>query len=582
MSTADEVKSRLDIVNIIGEYVALKKAGNNYKGLCPFHKEATPSFMVSQQLQIYKCFGCGEGGDIFTFTQKMEGYDFKQALITLAQKAGVEIKNTSYSEESVEGNKKVLFEINDLACRFYTHLLLKHKAGEEGLAYVTKARKLTIETATKWRLGYAPDGWEYLHKFLLSKGYSDKDMLRAGVVVPNKNNTRVYDKFRGRLIFPLISHDGKLLGFGGRTIIEAEPKYLNTQETSIFHKENFLYGLNINKLDVRESGAVIVEGYMDVVSAYQNGIQNTVASCGTSLTLSQLKIVSRYTKDITLCFDSDSAGVQASIRGTLLAETLNLNPKVAVIPIPYKDLDDIAKADVLKAKKVLGNSQNAYDFILATVFKKHDKNSSLGKKKAMEELVQYFSEVRNSVILDHYSKLIAQELELEFEIVQQALLKKTVDNAEEPAFSEVQKALSLEEYALALLLTSSKLDKSNVLLQNLCPEDFRESTNASLFQLIKELAEKSKEIDLKKLEKMAPNGDISVKMRELSLLEITGVEGQILQEKEAEKVAKRIKKDANKRMAQELTKKIKEAERNQNEIDLKKLIKEFNKLPKDL
>ncbi|MBD3365863.1 DNA primase [candidate division WWE3 bacterium] len=419
MDSVQKVKTRLGIVEVVSSYLDLQRSGKNYKAVCPFHSEDTPSFMVSPKLGIYKCFGCGASGDIFTFVQEMDGLDFYEALKKLADQAGVELEKAPKNE--AYRLKKKLYKINEKAVEFYEHLLLKHKAGKQGLEYLTKKRGLSKEVINEYRLGYAPKTWDLLYKFLVKQGYKDAEMEKAGVVIPRKKGDGYIDKFRGRVMFPLIDTTGKVQGFMARTIFDDIPKYLNTSDTPVFNKSRFVFGLDKARISIKKKGTVFVEGPMDVISAYQAGIKNVVAPLGTSLTSAHLKIIARYTEDVTFCFDSDTAGLEAIKRAILLAEKQNLNIKVAMIPEKYRDLDEVLKDDADLAGDVLASAVSAYDFFIAYALKKHNKKSALGKKKIVTELAPIFSKISSEVALDHYVKELAEELETSEEVIYSAL-----------------------------------------------------------------------------------------------------------------------------------------------------------------
>ena len=299
MEPKEEIKQKINIVDLVNSYVSVKKSGRNYKGICPFHSEKTPSFMVSPELQIFKCFGCNEAGDIFSFIEKIEGVDFPTALEILAEKANVQSKKRENFDSERKSRKGIIFEINHLTLEYYHFILTKHKIGANALDYVKNKRKLTDETIEKFKIGYAPDSWTSLYDFLTRKKYGVNDLISAGVVVSGNKTGNYIDKFKGRVVFPMTDISGKVVGFMGRTIFDRDPKYLNTSDTEVFQKGTFLYGLDKSRVNIKKEGAIFVEGPMDVISASQAGVENVVASLGTSLTMGQLKVVSRYTKAIT-------------------------------------------------------------------------------------------------------------------------------------------------------------------------------------------------------------------------------------------------------------------------------------------
>jgi len=353
LQQVEEVKSKTDIVTIISQYVDLKKAGRNYKANCPFHSEKTPSFMVSPELQMYKCFGCGESGDVISFLEKYDGMEFYEALKYLAQKAGIKLEPTGFQQK---GDKEKLYLLNSYAAKFYEYVLLNHKAGKIALSYLTENRGLSIDTIRSFNLGYSPDVAFALKNFLVGKkGFHEKDLENAGIVY--KTERGYFDRFRGRVIFPLFDHRENVIGFAGRILPQDEDKkfakYINTPETLLYHKSNVLYGLNLSKKEIKKQNkAIVVEGELDLISTYQIGIKNTVALKGSAFSKEQARLLGRYSKNVTLCMDSDIAGDQAAMRGINIAESEGLD--VSVIELKeYKDPDDIARKNPELFKKII-------------------------------------------------------------------------------------------------------------------------------------------------------------------------------------------------------------------------------------
>lgn len=334
----DEVKMQINIVDVVGRVVELKKSGANYKGLCPFHSEKTPSFMVNEEKQIFNCFGCGEKGDVIKFVESYNKLPFVEAVESLCKEYGIKIPEKTFNKSGINLDK--YYKINAMAGKFfYNSLGVK---GNRGLSYFYK-RGITNETITTWGLGYAPAGGHDLTDYLRKQGVSDDDMVKLGLSAVGRNN-ELYDKYRDRVIFPIINTQGNVIGFGGRAIDDIKPKYLNSPESQVFLKKNNLFGLNITKKDISDQDKVVmVEGYMDVISLWQNGVTNVAASLGTALTENQAKLISRYTKNVVLSYDSDNAGVAAAVRGIDVMSTANTKTKVLRIT-DGKDPDDFVKA----------------------------------------------------------------------------------------------------------------------------------------------------------------------------------------------------------------------------------------------
>ncbi len=405
----DEVKQKTDIVSLISEYIPLKKAGRNYKALCPFHGEKTPSFMVSPELQMYKCFGCGEAGDVYSFLEKYDGMEFGEALRFLAERAGVRL--TSYRPGET-GDKERLFEINSLTSRFYNYILLGHRAGRGALEYLLKDRGLKLETIKTFQLGFSPDIPNVLRRFLVEKKkYSDQDMERAGLAI--LRDGRVFDRFRGRIIFPLSDHRGNIVGFAGRILPTASTelaKYINSPETPIYHKSNILYGLNFSKEEIKKEGNVIVvEGELDMISSWQAGIKNTVAIKGSALTEEQVRLLSRFSKKIILALDSDLAGDAAARRGVVIAQNQGLEIEVAKLG-DFKDPDEAARKDPSGYKKFLESAVGVWDFIVASVFSRNEFGSGEGKAKISREIVPILASIPDKIVQAHYIEMVAAKL----------------------------------------------------------------------------------------------------------------------------------------------------------------------------
>ncbi len=320
-SIVDEIKNRCNIVDVIGRYVSLKRSGSGYMGLCPFHGEKTPSFSVSEQKQFYYCFGCGQSGDVIRFVEKIENVDFMTAVRRLSEQYGINMDDYGFRHE---GRNSAIYEMNRIAALFYLHQLADRP--NPGRDYIM-GRGLDLKTITRFGIGYAPDGWHSLLEHMTAKGYEPAQLVRAGLI--SSSGGRYYDKFRDRVMFPIINTRGKVIGFGGRILSDGQPKYLNTPESPVFSKRNHLFGLNLTRKHIAEQdAAIIVEGYMDMVSLYQHGITNVVATLGTALTTNQCNILSRYTRNVILSYDADQAGRNAALRGLEVIRTAGLNARV--------------------------------------------------------------------------------------------------------------------------------------------------------------------------------------------------------------------------------------------------------------
>ncbi|MFH0912243.1 MAG: DNA primase [Patescibacteria group bacterium] len=407
MDQLDEIKAKVDIVEFVGQYLPLKKAGRNFRAVCPFHGDKDPSLIVSPDKQIWHCFGCGAGGDVFGFLMKKEGLEFGEALSQLAERVGVELKTRPRDW----GIKSKLFAINELAAKFFGKYMVDSTAGRQAMNYLVN-RGLSAETAKKFRLGYAPAGWDYLAKFLTRRGYTREDSEKAGLL--SRRGGNVVDKFRHRLIFPIADISGKVVGFTGRVLdSKDQPKYLNSPETPLFNKGRILYGLSVTKEAIQEKkAAVLVEGQMDALSSYQAGVQNVVASSGTALTVEQLETIRRYAETLILALDADGAGSEATKRAIELASQSDLEIKVAILEEGYKDPDECAKADPAKWRAVVEAAVPIVDFYIDYAVKKYGLSSVNDKKKVAAEVLPTINLLASPVEKDQYVKKLSSALDV--------------------------------------------------------------------------------------------------------------------------------------------------------------------------
>jgi len=415
MDHVEEIKQKIDVVDLISSYLTLKKAGRNYKALCPFHKEKTPSFMVSPEKQIWYCFGCNQGGDIFTFIEKIEGLDFVGTLNLLAERAGVVLDRKEFIKKS---KKDKFLEINELANKFFSYILHESKIGQRAKDYLINKRKLKEETIREFSLGYAPDSQTSLRDFLLKKGYQEEELLKIGLIAKNYQG-RYIDKFRGRIIFPIENISGKIVAFAGRIFKENKnlsfipPKYLNSPQSEIYDKSSVLYGLFHTKEFIREKDlAIIVEGYLDVISSYQAGVKNIVASSGTALTAQQVKILSRYTSNIAFAFDQDEAGKAALKRATEITRFDNINVQTVVIK-EAKDPDELIQINPEEWKKCADSPLSIIEFYYKDVFDKYNKNSAEDKKKIGREIIPVIANIADLIERAHWVKKLSNDLDID-------------------------------------------------------------------------------------------------------------------------------------------------------------------------
>lgn len=416
-STIDDLKSQINIVDVVGRVVALKRAGANYKGVCPFHNEKTPSFVVSEQKQIFTCFGCGATGNVIGFVKQYYNLDFNEAVEKLAGEYGITIKRNNFGED-----REKYYEINREAARFFYRAFTEQK--NPGYAYM-KNRGLEDATLKKFGIGYADETWDSLYTYLKQKGYDDKILLELGLI--SESNGKKYDKFRNRVMFPIINTSGKVIGFGGRAIGDAVPKYLNSPENKVFQKKNNLYALNTTRQDIGKEGcAILVEGYMDAISLYQGGVRNVIASLGTALTENQSKLIKRYTKNVVLSYDADSAGQNAAMRGIDILSKEGC--KVRVLHVTDgKDPDEFIKKNGRDAFLQLVDGALPYiDYKLRYLRKGMDLETEEGKIDFIKAAAGLLREL-SPVEADVYIKKLAGELRIAEGAIKMEILGNTTN-----------------------------------------------------------------------------------------------------------------------------------------------------------
>lgn len=407
-SVVGEIKERFSIVSFIEAYVSLKKSGRNYVGLCPFHNEKTPSFYVNDEKGIFHCFGCGVGGDIFGFMMRYNNLTFAEAVRELARRAGLKIENGSLTARR-RPRRDVLFKLNLFASRFYYSMLFESPEGRVAREYLRK-RGIPLETANEFKLGYAPGRWDALVGFLIKKKAPLKMAEELGLIIKRRSSDGYYDRFRERIMFPIMDVDGRVIGFGGRALTQEEPKYINSPESEIYHKRSTLYGLDRTKDSIRKSGQVImVEGYMDLLSLYSAGIKNVVATLGTSLTRNQVVLLRRYTDRITVVLDGDRAGEKASLRG-LLEVFLEEGLLPLMVLLPDEDDPDsfISKGRTKEFLRLIEGAGSWLEFFIETVVRDFGMGK-ISRAKAAQMAIEIIAKIKNDVERSHYIKKLAEK-----------------------------------------------------------------------------------------------------------------------------------------------------------------------------
>lgn len=411
-----DIKDKLDIVEVITSYIATKKAGANYKAVCPFHNEKTSSLMISPQKQIWHCFGCGEGGDVFGFVMRYENMEFREALQALAQRAGVVLPERSYEAGQVKKVTEDLIRINNFTAKFYHKFLTSGAMTEsaspagEAMKYLSN-RGLNLQTIERWEIGFAPDSFDALIKALQAKDVSKQDAIVSGVVAQNEKG-QVYDRFRNRIVFPIHNYYGDVAGFTARIISSGQTdtaKYINSPETAVYNKSKILFGLYVAKEAIRKADeAVIVEGQMDAISAHQSGFDNTVATSGTAMTEDHLRLIGRLTKNLKFCFDSDAAGLQALRRAGELAMKMGFKVKVIVLPEGAKDPDELINTSPGNWKKAVLEAVWFIDYYLQIAEQQYIFGSIEQKQYLTEQVLPLLQHITNPLEQGHYLRLISE------------------------------------------------------------------------------------------------------------------------------------------------------------------------------
>lgn len=414
-----DVRAASDIVAVIQEYVPLQRKGRGFWANCPFHKEKTPSFQVSPDKQIFKCFGCGEGGDVFSFVMKYDGVDFPEALRLLAARAGIRLEEKQRSPET-ERAKRTLFDVNEWAARTFHKWLTATQPGKAALDYLDR-RKIGRETVKRLRLGYAPPGWDNLLREARRAGVADKMLLEAGLAVEREGGGGLYDRFRGRVMFPILDPQGRAVGFGGRVIGDGEPKYLNSPETAVYHKGQVLYLAERAKLAMRDAKrAIVVEGYLDAIVAHECGFENTVAVLGTSLTDDHARYLKRYVDEAVMVFDGDEAGVRSANRSLESFAREELEARVAVLPDGLDPCDCLQERGAEFFRQCLDGAADALAFRVRSAASPAG-GTGLDQARAVDEAIELVAHMPNPVARSLALGRISQELALPVAALQERL-----------------------------------------------------------------------------------------------------------------------------------------------------------------
>ncbi len=599
-SQIEEIKNKLNVIDVVGSYLKLTKTGVNYRGVCPFHSEKKPSFFVNPARQLWHCFGCGAGSSIFDFVMKIEGIEFGDALRILANKAGVELKRENVQ---LRTERQRLYEICELACQFFEKQLDASLIGKEAGEYLLK-RGIIKESIKKWRLGYSPDTWNGLSDFLVAKGYKREEIIKAGLAIEKENNkSDSYDRFRGRIIFPIFGLNSEVLGFGGRvfkTNNEKEiAKYINTPQTLLYDKSGILYGLNNAKLAVRKQNqCVVTEGYTDVIMCHQAGFENTVAASGTALTSQHLNILKRYSENLILAFDMDIAGDSATKRGINSAQEQGFNIKIIETYLKDSDPADIILKEAKSWEKCVSGARSIMDYYFDSAFLSFDKNTPEGKKEIGKIVLPEIKRLLNKIEQSYWVQKLSSKLDVKEEAILEELVKiKLSANYADKVGNNIKSSLEqdeklgvegrkklIEEKVISLILKNPDyielMDQSQYLL-------FSEKARKFLEE-VKKIIENKKPADENELKKdfkiIFSNEELNSELK--NFLAALALRAEIEYEEDGQEeillCLLQLKNIELKNKLNKISEDIKKAEAQKDAQKVNNLIEEFNKLTKEL
>lgn len=575
-----EIRDRSSIQEVVSDYVTLKKTGKNYKGLCPFHSEKTPSFMVNEEKQIFHCFGCGEGGDVFTFLMKAGQFSFPQAVEELAKRYGVQLpsRELSATQNKEMAKREALFHINQIASEYFHDLLTKRREGEEGRKYLSQ-RGISQEVIVEHRLGTSTDRWDRLVQYLQEKKVSLELAWELGLIFPKKREGW-YDAFRGRILFPIFDLHQRIVGFGGRVIREGQPKYLNSPESSIYHKGEVLYGLQVAKRYATEKDCVIiVEGYFDLLTLHQYGLNHSVATLGTALTTQHIRTLKRYTKNLVTLFDADQAGVQATLRSLPLFLEEEVAGKTIVLPKGEDPDGFLRKGNLEDFGKRAERAVPLIDFFFERLMKTTDVKSIDGKVSVAKEGVALLGKIPDKIRRDFYTKSLAERLDVKESFLYEMLRsypKEPSKVGEDFRKSSMERSFPKSEEIVVRLMVHHPEVIPTISKEGVVKE-FESPILQKIAEALEDLYQRKGRLDLP--EALANfEEDLKGRLCEFAFQESGlegGDQGKILQDCIQKIREKRLKKEKG-----ELLKRIKEAEKQQEEKSLVPLLKERQELAK--
>ncbi len=587
----DQIKERINVSELIGEYLKLEKAGTNYKALCPFHNEKTPSFMVNTERNFWYCFGCQKGGDVFSFLMEIEGLEFREALEILAERTGVDLPKFQKINPKEKSQKQKLYEILELSCKFYQYQLEQSKNARPIKDYLEN-RKIKKEQFVEFRIGFAQSGWRNLLDFLLSRKHDLADISHSGLVVQRDGTSGAsqedyYDRFRDRIMFPVIDVADRVVGYSARVTPggnETGAKYVNTSQSLIYDKSRIIYGLNQAKMDIKKQDfVIIVEGNLDVIASFSAGVKNVVAVSGTALTKEQINIIKRYTKNFKLCFDMDEAGQKAVTKSVQLCLAEDIDTEIILLPDGFKDVNDLVIEKPKSWLESIKRSEQVMDYFFETISNKYNRNNSKGKKKIAHELLNIIKDISDPIEQSYWLRKLADRLDIQEDVLTEVLervkvkedklnLRKEDKLGDQPINSSIKgksKAVQLQERILGLIILYSKQLENQIkdFEIEILDEEYRDIWKKIIIGKTKKISNK--------LGQLEAQVSYNYNQDEIQESEINPI-------KEWDEVLKELKLIKKEEELSYIIKDIKTAEDKDDEENLDLLMEEFSKISNEL
>jgi len=578
----NEIQDKCDIVEVISGYVSLRPSGRNFKACCPFHHEKTPSFIVSPDKQIYHCFGCNSGGNVFNFVKEHEKIDFIEAVKMLAEKTGVKLPEYRGYDDQEASVVNAVYSVNDVAGNYYYNLLVGEGFKPSPTApkqYITK-RGMDEAIIKKFRIGYADSSWTALLDYLTVRGIKQDTILKAGLIIKGKENS-YYDLFRNRIIFPIFDVRNRIVGFGARVMDDSLPKYINSPETAVYKKGQHLYGLNFAKADIKERNfAIITEGYLDVITCHQYGVNNAIASLGTALTTEQIRLLKRYTHNVVMLYDADKAGEMASLRGLDLLLEEEINVKIATLEKDHDPDSFLRKFGRENFDQAIKKSKSLFTYKLDILKGKFDNTEPESKAETIKEMLSTINRVRNAIVKAEYIKLLAQELSVKEDAVWEELKKIKKDrmpHRAEGVEHGTKRPINItpaEKMLARLMLEDVSIVK--IVKGELKPSDFKNQDIRNIAEILFSIDIEDGFIDVCKLinsmEDRVPQNIISFIVNEEVAIKD--------REKNVSDCIMTIKKENRNMLLKEIQNRLHVAQKSGYEEEEKRLVEEFNQLMK--